>query len=146
MTLAYLSEEDLAEFTKFFLVACLDQLKFMDGLMRPDRLRTRIRMWADEEVRLRKLPAKVNNILEAILYRGELPRGDADRIVGTGERRARRVVSALIDQGVVMSETTRAPLRLAFPAALVSRLMPGLFPEPIAGFDELELENEQSRL
>ena len=124
-----LSEENLTEFTKFFLTVCLDQVKFMEGLMQPDQLRTRVLTWADEEVRLNKLPPKANNILEALLYRGELPRGDAAAIVGTGERQARRVVSALIDQGVVTSESTRAPLRLAFPAALASRWMPGLFPE-----------------
>ncbi|OIR16827.1 Fic/DOC family protein [mine drainage metagenome] len=126
-----LSEENLAEFTKFFLTVCLDQVKFMEELMQPDHLRTRILTWADEEMRLNKLPLKANNILEALLYRGELPRGDAASIVGTGERQARRVVSALIDQGVVMSESSRAPLRLAFPAALASRWMPGLFPTRI---------------
>jgi Fic family protein len=124
-----LSEENLAVFTEFFLTICLDQVKFMEGLMQPDQLRTRILTWADEEVRLNKLPPKANNILEALLYRGELPRGDAAAIVGMGERQARRVVSALIDQGVVTSESTRAPLHLAFPAALASRWMPGLFPE-----------------
>ncbi|EQD38989.1 hypothetical protein B2A_11278, partial [mine drainage metagenome] len=41
----------------------------------------------------------------------------------------RRVVSALIEQHVLTSESTRAHLRLAFPAALASRWMPGLFPE-----------------
>lgn len=127
-----LSEENLAEFTKFFLTVCLDQVKFMEGLMQPDQLRTRILTWADEEVRLNKLPPKANNILEALLYRGQLPRGDAAAIVGTGERQARRVVSALIDQGVVTSESTRAPLRLAFPATFASRWMPGLFPEKAA--------------
>lgn len=124
-----LSEENLAAFTKFFLTICLDQVKFMEGLMQPDRLRARILTWANEEVRLNKLPPKTNNILEALLYRGALPRGDAAAIVGTGERQARRVVSALIDQGVVTSQSTRAPLRLAFPAVLASRWMPGLFPE-----------------
>ena len=64
---------------------------------------------ADEEVRLNNLPPKANNILEALLYRGELPRGEAAAIIGTGERQARRVVSALIDLGVVTSESTRAP-------------------------------------
>jgi Fic family protein len=124
-----LSEENLAAFTKFFLTICLDQVKFMEGLMQPDQLRTRVLTWADEEVRLNKLPPKANNILEALLYRGELPRGDAAAIVGTGERQARRVVSALTEQGVITSESTRAPLRLAFPATLASRWMPGLFPE-----------------
>jgi Fic family protein len=124
-----LSEETLAEFTKFFLSVCLDQVKFMEGVMQPDQLRTRILTWAEEEARLDKLPPKANSILETLLYRGELPRGDAAVVVGTGERQARRVVSALIDQGVVTSDSTRAPLRLAFPAALASRWMPGLFPE-----------------
>lgn len=124
-----LSEENLAAFTKFFLTTCLDQVKFMEELMQPDQLRKRILTWAEEEMRLKKLPPKANNILEALLYRGELPRGDAATIVVTGERQARRVVSALIDHGVVTSGSTRAPLRLTFPATLASRWMPGLFPE-----------------
>jgi Fic family protein len=124
-----LSEENLAEFTKFFLSICIDQVTFMETLMQPDQLRARILLWAEEEIRLNKLPPKSGAVLEALLYRGELPRGDAAAIVGTGERQARRVVSALIDQGVLTSESTRAPLRLAFPAALASRWMPGLFPE-----------------
>jgi Fic family protein len=123
-----LSEENLADFTAFFLSICLDQVKFMEGLMQPEQLRARILTWADEEARRDRLPPKAGSILEALLYRGELSRGDAASIVDTGERQARRVVSALIDQGVITSETTRAPLRLAFPAALVSRWMPGLFP------------------
>jgi Fic family protein len=124
-----LSEENLTDFTRFFLTVCLDQVKFMEGLMQPNQLRARILLWAEEEIRLGRLPPRANNILEALLYRGEFPRSDAAAIVGTGERQARRVVSALIDRGVVRSETTRAPLRLAFPAVLTSRWMPGLFPE-----------------
>jgi len=126
-----LSEEALAAFTSFFLSTCLDQVKFMRELMQPDTLRSRILRWTDEEIQLGKLPAKSGNILEAILYRGELPRGDADSVVGTGERQARRVVSALIERGVLQSESSRAPLRLTFPAALAHRWMPGLFPEKI---------------
>ena len=126
-----LSEEALAEFTRFFLTVSIDQVKFMDGLMQPDSLRTRILLWAEEEIRLGKLPPKSGDILEAILYRGELPRGDANKIVGTGERQARRIVSALVERGVLESDSSRAPLRLVFPAALAHRWMPGLFPEKI---------------
>ena len=125
----HLSEENLAEFTEFFLTTCIDQVDFMEGLMQPDQLRTRVLLWAEEEIRLNKLPAKSGEVLAALLYRGELPRGDAAAIVGTGDRQARRVVSALLDQGVLISKSTRAPLRLAFPVALASRWMPGLFPE-----------------
>jgi hypothetical protein len=117
------------EFTAFFLRICIDQVKFMEALVQPDRLRTRVLLWVEEEVRLGNLPPKAGNVLQAVLYRGELPRGDVPAIVGTGERQAGRIVSSLIAKGVLTSQSTRAPLRLAFPAALASRWMPGLFPE-----------------
>jgi len=124
-----LSEEALASFTWFFLETCLDQVTFMEALVQPDKLRNRILLWSEEEVRSGTLQPKAGAILEAILYRGELPRGEVVGILGTGERQARRVVSALSEHGVVVSDSTRAPLRLAFPAKLASRWMPGLFPE-----------------
>lgn len=124
-----LSEEALGEFTEFFLNVCIDQVNFMETLMQPDRLRARMLLWVEEEVRVGELPPKAGLVLEAILYRGELPRGETDALLGTGERQARRIVAALLDKGVLVSESTRAPLRLAFPSALAARWMPGLFPE-----------------
>ena len=124
-----LSEETLTEFTTFFLTTCIDQVSFMENLMQPDQLRTRILLWAEEEIRLNKIPPKSGAILEAVLYRGEIPRAETPTIFAASERSASRFVSALIERGVLKSESTRAPLRLAFPAALAARWMPGLFPE-----------------
>jgi Fic family protein len=128
-----LSEESLAGFTEFFLRTCIEQVEFMESLMQPEGLRARILVWAEEEIKLKKLPPRSGNILEAVLYRGELPRGDAPSVVGTAERQSSRIVSALIERGVLISDSTRAPLRLVFPAALASRWMPGLFPEATGG-------------
>ncbi|HVB82858.1 MAG TPA: Fic family protein [Candidatus Binataceae bacterium] len=127
----HLSEEALARFTRFFLEICLDQISFMEALVEPERLRTRILRWAEEEVRLGLLPAKAASVLEALLYRGELPRGAAGPALGITDRHARRIVAALMAKNVLVSESSRAPLRLAFPAALASRWMPGLFPEKL---------------
>jgi Fic family protein len=124
-----LSEEELAKFTRFMLEVCIDQVEFMEQLVQPERLRTRILLWAEEEVRMGVLPARTGQVIEAILYRGELPRADMSTALGTTSRHARRVVSALADRGVLVSEGPRAPWRLAFPAALASRWMPGLFPD-----------------
>lgn len=124
-----LSEEALAEFTRFFLQICLDQVRFMEQLVQPDRLRHRILLWAEEEIRAGTLPAKSGQVLEAVLFRGELPRGDVAPLLGATDRHARRTVSALIERGVLSSESTRAPLFITFPAALAARWMPGLFPE-----------------
>ena len=93
--------------------------------------RTRILLWAEEETRLGHLAPKAGQILEAVLYRGELPRADIPALLGVGERHARRIVGDLDRIGVLVSDLPRAPLRLAFPAALASRWMPGLFPERI---------------
>lgn len=101
----------------------------MEGLVQPERLRARIALWAEEEVRLGALPPKSTNILEAVLYRGELPRGDAASVVGASERHARRIVSALMERGVLTADSARTPLRLVFSATLAPRWMPGLFPE-----------------
>ena len=99
--------------------------------MQPNRLRARILLWAEEEVRLNHLLPQSGSILEAVLYRGELPRAAAAGLVGTSDRQARRVVSALLEQGVLISKSSRAPLCLAFPATLASRWLPGLFPERV---------------
>jgi len=127
-----LSEEVLGEFTRFFLESCIDQVDFMEGLVQPDRLRARLLVWAEEEIRADALPPKSGQVLEAVLYRGELPRGDVAKLLGASGRAARRVTSALIDREVLSSESTRAPLRLNFPASLASRWMPGLFPERVS--------------
>jgi Fic family protein len=124
-----LSEEALAEFTRFFLTVCIDQVRFMESLVQPDRLRARVLVWANEEIALGTLPSQTGRILEAILHRGELPRGEVDAITGTGDRQGRRILSALLDRGVLSSESSRAPLHLAFPAELAQRWMPGLFPD-----------------
>ena len=123
----------------------------MEGLVQPERLRTRIVAWAEEEVRLGGLPARAASVLEAMLYRGELPRGDVPSLLGVTDRHARRVVAALaapaVDQvlrdlGEALSPAFDelifalllplgylAALVYALPAALAPRWMPGLFPD-----------------
>jgi Fic family protein len=124
-----LSEEALVAFTRFFLQVCIDQVTFMEGLFQPDRLRARIRLWTEEAIHLDLLPPKSELILDALLYRGELPRSEIPDLLGVGERQARRIIAALAEKDVIRSESSRAPIQLAFPASLSARWLPGLFPE-----------------
>jgi Fic family protein len=124
-----LSEEELASFTAYFLQVCIDQVDFMASLVQPDRLRARIHQWVGEEARVGTLSPKASAILDAVLYRGSIPRGELDAVVATGDRQARRIASTLLDLGVLVSDSSRAPLRIAFPATLAARWMPGLFPD-----------------
>lgn len=88
-----LSEGALANFTAFFLQTCIDQVKFMEGLMKPDRLRDRIMIWAEEEIRAGNLPAKSDTVLRAVQLQGSLTRADAVALLGVTERTARRGAS-----------------------------------------------------
>lgn len=124
-----LSEAALASFTEFFLSISIDQVEFMGSLMQADRLCDRIMIWAEEEMRAGELPPKSDLVLKAILYHGVLERGEVDSVLGTSERTSRRITSALLKAGALRSESTRAPLHLAFPAKYAERWMPGLFPE-----------------
>jgi len=126
-----LSEEALADFTGFFLETCLDQVQFMLSRVQPERLHKNIFNWADEETQNGKLSPKAKRILEALLYRGTLPRNEIPALLDTGERQARRIIVPLIEQGVIHSQSTKSPLQLAFPAKLASRWMPGLFPDQV---------------
>ena len=124
-----LSQESLIGFSRFFLKTCIDQVSFMEKLVKPERLRERILMWAEEEARANTLPPQSGKILEAILYRGELPRSEIPILLSVSDRQSRRITSTLLEQEILTTASPRAPLRLAFPASLASRWMPGLFPE-----------------
>jgi len=124
-----LSEAALASFAQFFLRICIDQVEFMESLMRPDRLRDRILIWAEEEIRAGALPQNSSTVLKAVLYQGQIERGEVEVLLGKTDRTARRVTSALLEAGALSSASPRAPLKLAFPAKYAGRWMPGLFPE-----------------
>jgi hypothetical protein len=53
-------------------------------------------------------------------------RGDAPALTGYQERQARTVLNTLIDKGYLMSPTTRSPVKLGFPTAVVDRWFPRL--------------------
>ena len=123
-----LSEEALTAFTRFFLETAIDQVTFMQKLMEPHLLRTRILIWVQEEMQQSHLPPQAGLILEAILSRGEMSRGAIPALLNVTDRHARRMTAIMIKKGILSSPSPRSPLQLAFPATLADRWMPGLFP------------------
>ncbi len=86
-------------------------------------------IWTEEERRGGRLPPKSDVVLRAILFQGKLHRSEVIDMLGMSERAARRITSALQEYGVLTSQSTRAPLYLAFPAKFAGRWLPELFPE-----------------
>ncbi len=124
----HLSQEAMIAFTEFFLRVCLDQVSFMEGLMQPKVLRERIVRWAEDEIGYGNVPAQAPRVLDAILFKGSLPRGEVAAVIGQSERSARNVTTALSKEGIIFSPGPRDDWQIAFPAKLAPRLMPGLFP------------------
>jgi Fic family protein len=120
-----LSRRALLEFTAWFLRVCLDQVAFMEGLFELETLISRLKLYGDR----RGLRAEALPLLEQTLQRGELPRGDAGRVTGLKERSARNLIAALVDDGILGSDTPKGAVSLRFPLHAVEILFPSLFPE-----------------
>lgn len=123
-----LSTRTLTDFCAFFLTVCIDQVEFMAALLEPSDLLRRMRLHIEEEVQAGNLPKGSFPLLREAVLTGEVPRGKAGEITGYGERMARNVVSDLIKNGYLKSDSTRAPLTLAFPIDAVERWFPRLYP------------------
>jgi hypothetical protein len=103
----HLSEEPIAAFTEFFLTVCLDQVSFMVGLMQPKALRERILGWAADEIRYGHLPATASKVLDAILFKGSLPRNEMADVIDQSDRSARNVTTALSKESIIFAAGPR---------------------------------------
>ena len=126
-----LSQKGLISFCRFFLETALDQITFMDQLFDLDGMKKRIAAYVERQVAFGSLQKNSGYLLEAALFHGKLPRGEAQRILNMPERSARRVLKELLDQKLLTSDTVKGPVRLAFPAKVVAYYFPRLYPEGV---------------
>jgi Fic family protein len=121
-----LSQKALQEFVLWFLRVCLDQVTFMSGQFELDGLLQRLRAYVQRAPNLRPESA---GLLEEALIRGEFERGEIARITGLPERSARRVLSDVIQLGLLASDTPKGKVSLRFPAHALEDLFPRLYPQ-----------------
>ncbi|MGA3007086.1 MAG: Fic family protein [Opitutaceae bacterium] len=124
----HLSERALRDFCQFVLRVMSDQIAFMERLFELDTLAGRIEHYAKVEAGLGKEAGRIFYLLREALFRGEFPRGEASRIVGSSERTGRAALTKTIDAGLLKSDTPKSPVRLALPAKVLGAYFPQLFP------------------
>jgi Fic family protein len=135
-----LSNDGLVKFCRFFLEVCLDQIDYMDGLLRIDGLFERVRGY----VKLRQervipgpkgttapLKAEASYMLQEAIVRGEVARGDMYRVSGLAERTGRDVLGQLLEEGLLVSDMPKGVVRIAFPTFVAGYLFPDLYPAQI---------------
>lgn len=123
-----LSQSALLDFCAFFLECCLDQVRYMRELLAPAELQRRIDLYVRDEEDAERLPKRSFALLREALLSGVLERGKVPELLDVSERTARRVISALVDRKLLVSESHKAPLRLGFPIDVVERWFPRLYP------------------
>lgn len=139
-----LSDGRLAGFCRFFLAACLDQVRFMRTLLAPEALAARVREFVAAEAAGGRLDPRVGQLLERAALLGEVARAEAPGLVGTSDRQARRLVQPLAQRGLLVGAKD-APLRVAFPLGETERLFPHLWaPSTVAMAVEPEGELEEA--
>ena len=131
-----LSNEGLVHFCRFFLDVCLDQVEYMGGLLRLEKLVERVRRY----VELRNsgmipgpagekgLRAEAARMLQDILMRGEAARGSVISASGLKERTGRNLLGQLIEEGLLVSDTPKGEVRLGFPIHAAGWFFPDLYP------------------
>lgn len=121
-----LSQRALNDFVLWFLEIALDQVRFMTDLFELDTLARRLKRLVEQHEGLK--PAALL-LLEEALIRGSFERGEITRITRLPERSARRVLSDLVDTGLLASLTPKGAVSLRFPVKFLDVLFPRLFPE-----------------
>lgn len=123
-----LSLSALTNFCKFYIDVCNDQVQFMGQMLELERLEKRVKHFFGIAHADRKLRQEGAALVIEALRRGEFPRGEAERILGLGERTARVILGQLLAVGLLKSDTTKGPVRAAFPAFVAGFYFPNLFP------------------
>lgn len=124
-----LSERALREFVVWFLRVVADQIDFMASLYDLKTLAARLQRLVQTRQDWRP---ESGALLDHVLRRGELPRGETSHITGLSARSSSDLVAKLVRDGILQSLTPKGPVSLRFKAEFADILFPRLFPERAA--------------
>jgi len=127
-----LSEQCLVAWIDYVLDVCLDQVKFMGGLLDISAMERRIAAcltFEEESQRSGVRREALRPLHYLFLTGGELERGEFKIMTGLGERTAVSALSALIRRGLLKSDTPQGKVRFALPLHALRFYFPSLWPE-----------------
>jgi hypothetical protein len=130
----------LADFCEFFFKICLDQIGFMESLLRLDQIESRIDWYVESRLKQDKksIRPEASRLLRAVFMLGAVKRGKVPGILNMSERNARRIVRAMLDDGLLQSKSHRAPLTIGLPLSVLPYYFPGLYDPSVVGFEHMD--------
>ncbi len=121
-----LSEEGLTSFCRYFLDACVDQLRFMESILELHSLEKRFKQYLEMAQSQKIISRQSASVLEALFYKGEIERGEVQAICGVKRRRATGIIKELLGKGLVSSASAHGELELSFSGDCRAQLFPKL--------------------
>lgn len=121
-----LSEDNLFSFCKYFLKECLDQLNFMDESLDLNNFEKRYKKYLITLEADKTISKNAVKVLEELLYKGELPRGEVQNICGVKRRRATEIIKELLNSNLVTSSSAHGRLQFHLTRGLAITLFPKL--------------------
>lgn len=127
-----LSEKMLWQWCDYFIDLCDDQISFMTRMFDIEGLRERIKaliLVRSESSQYKDYRQEAALPLTHVLVTGSVSRGDFTQMTGLGERSARKTISQLVRDGLLVSDSHRSELAIGFPLDALNILFPNLYPE-----------------
>lgn len=122
-----LSQKAANDFALFMLDTALDQVKFMTGRLHIEQVKDRVARFCAERSTILGRDEREAALLVEAMFMGKIDRSETPRLLGLGERAARKIVAACVEDGLLVSESSRAPLHPAYPVYSAAYLFPQLF-------------------
>ncbi len=125
-----LSNKMLVGFCKFYLTAAIDQVTYMKKMLDIDAMLKRIHAYSDLMVTKGYLKNETRYILEALFLKGEVARGEVERITGKSDKTAKAMANSLIKLGLLKADAKNhlSPYRVSYPISASPWLFPSLYP------------------
>jgi Fic family protein len=127
-----LSEQSLVAWVDYVLDVCLDQVRFMAGLLDLTVMERRIAaclVFEEETLRSGVRREGLRPLHYLFLTGGEIERGEFKAMTGLGDRTAGSALSALLKRGLLKSDTPQGKVRFALPLHALRFYFPALWPE-----------------
>ena len=127
-----LTEAGLVEWIGYVFDTCIDQARFMTGMLDVPGMRERIAAALAFEEQTLRLGVRQQALMPLHYMFGsgiELGRAEFKTLTGLGERVATELIAALLRQGFVASDTPYGKLRFAIPLHALRFYFPALWPE-----------------
>lgn len=121
-----LSEENLVLFCKYFLKECVDQLEFMESLLELANLEDRFNWHLALMLSQKAVSKKATLVLRELFYKGEVGRGDVQKICRVERRRATEIIKELLEKRMVSTDSPHGRLTFYISDETASYLFPKL--------------------